>query len=156
MCAAPCAAPAKKAAVDVNLIFKPEAELLKDYVVAHTNEEWQTSKEQKEIEELISKVKNKATALDRTLRSSAEAVATKMKYQLQVLEKKMLRAEKRKMKEELMRLSKLKEMLFPNGGLQERTENFMEYYLLYGSEFIDMVMDATLPLNERFAILHLP
>jgi uncharacterized protein YllA (UPF0747 family) len=95
----------------------------------------------------------KATLLDVTLRSSADAAITKIRYQVQVLEKKMLRAEKRKMQTELLRISKLKQVIFPNNSLQERVENFIGYYLQYGDAFFDVLKDAIQPFKNEFLVV---
>ena len=119
----------------------------------HSNNEWQTEEEAKAIDAIFQGIKQKATALDATLKSSAEAALVKMKYQLSVLEKKMLRAEKRKMQTQLQKISRLKNTLFPNSGLQERVENFSEYYLQYGPAFFDVLMEGIDPLGNEFLVV---
>jgi uncharacterized protein YllA (UPF0747 family) len=65
----------------------------------------------------------------------------------------MLRAEKKKMQIQLSKITRLKNALFPNNGLQERVENFTEYYLQYGSSFFDELKNATHPLENEFLII---
>ena len=137
----------------VGNIFKTEEELAKQYIATHTNGEWQTSDERKAVEAIFASLKEKATSLDSTLAASAEAALKKMDYQLQVLEQKMLRAEKRQHETALQRQVKLKKALFPNGALQERYENFTEYYPLYGQQFIDVLKENTEPLRNEFLII---
>lgn len=134
-------------------IFSKELALIKSYVTKHSTDDWQTENEAKGIEDILAQLKVKATNVDPTLRASAEAALTKMRYQLQVLEKKMLRAEKKKMQEQLSKISKLKNTLFPSNGLQERIENFTAYYLQYGPAYLDMLKDATRPFDPSFLII---
>ena len=100
----------------------------------------------------MAQLKAKATALDPTLRASAEAAMAKIRHQVQVLEKKMLRAEKQKMQNRLVKITKLKAHLFPNAGLQERVENFITYYLQFGDEFIDTLKEGMEPMRQEFMV----
>ena len=143
----------EKSGLSLTEIFKKENELVHDYVAQHSNNEWQTEEEAKAIDAIFQGIKQKATVLDATLKSSAEAALVKMRYQLSVLEKKMLRAEKRKMQTQLQKISRLKNTLFPNNGLQERVENFSEYYLQYGPAFFDVLMEGIDPLGNEFLVV---
>lgn len=134
-------------------VFKPIEQLTKEYIATHSEGQWQTGEEQKGFEALMQQLKEKATALDPTLAASAEAALAKVKKQLTVLEQKMLRAEKRNHDTELVRIEKLKELLFPNGTLQERVENFIEYYPLYGDGLIDALVNEGEPLKSEFLVI---
>jgi bacillithiol biosynthesis cysteine-adding enzyme BshC len=134
-------------------IFKPEAELIRQYVTKESDDDWHTTVEAKGIELLLQDLKQKAAIIDPTLRSSAEAVITKIKHQLNILEKKMYRAEKRKMHVQLNKITKLKQQLFPNGSLQERTDNFLEYYTEYGQTFFDEIKKNIQPLKAEFLVI---
>lgn len=143
----------QKLGLSITDIFTKEIDLIKSYVTQHSTNNWHTEQEAKEIETILSQLKEKATSVDSSLRASAEATLTKMRYQLQLLEKKMLRAEKKKMQEQLSRISRLKNSLFPNNGLQERIENFISYYLQYGREYLDILKDATNPFDASFLVI---
>ncbi|WP_345085155.1 bacillithiol biosynthesis cysteine-adding enzyme BshC [Nemorincola caseinilytica] len=137
-------------------IFRPELQLETEQVDAHTSGEWRTGAEMQAIEDIFAGLQAKATAIDPTLGPSAAAALARMRRQAVVLEKKMLRAEKRKIEVGLQRLHRLKAELFPNGSLQERTENFAEYYLSYGPAFFDIVKEGIDPLNNRFLVIEQP
>jgi bacillithiol biosynthesis cysteine-adding enzyme BshC len=137
-------------------IFKPESDLAKEYVSKHTNEDWGTKNETLSIEDILSQLKQKATAIDATLTASAESTFAKMRYQLAILEKKMLRAEKKKIQIPLLKINRLKSSLFPSHGLQERVENFTEYYLQYGPAFFDIIKDGIEPLSPHFLVIEIP
>jgi len=138
--------------LSINDIFKPEADLFRLYISRNSKDDWQTGEEAIAMEKILSQLKQKATSLDPTLRASSEAVLTKIKYQLQNLEKKMLRAEKKKMQTQLLKISKLKNAIFPNNSLQERVENFSDYFLKYGYKFFDVLKDDMQPLKSQFLI----
>jgi bacillithiol synthase len=69
------------------------------------------------------------------------------------LEKKMLRAEKRKFVTQKNQLTKIFTALFPDDGLQERTENFMLFYSRLGNDFFKVLYDASLTLEQEFCIV---
>lgn len=134
-------------------IFKSELDLIRAYITTHGEGDWQTGSESHAIEAILGELKQKATALDVTLKASSEAVIAKVKYQLQVLEKKMLRAEKRKMQTQLLKITRLKENLFPKRGLQERVGNFMPWFLNYGYEYFDVLKAAMHPFDPQFLVI---
>ena len=143
----------KLSELTIPAIFKPELELERDYVTKHSGTEWQTTEETAAIENIFVALKQKAAALDATLAQAADASLTKMKHQLTELEKKMLRAEKRKLQVQLQRIDRLKKNLFPGNSLQERVENFSEYYLAYGTPFFDTIKDGIQSLIAEFLII---
>src|SRR4030095_6339958 len=88
-----------------------------------------------EADKLYESLKKQATAVDATLGQHVEALKTQSIYRLQELEKKMLRAEKRRFTDQQRQIHTIKENLFPKNGLQERIENFTHYYGKWGKKF---------------------
>jgi bacillithiol biosynthesis cysteine-adding enzyme BshC len=138
---------------NIHEIFKPEHDLVTDYISKHTTNEWKTDEEARAIEAIFQSLAQKATSLDPTLKDGAAAALAKMKHQLQTLEKKMLRSEKKKMDIQLQRISLLKNVLFPNNSLQERVENFLDYYLDGGPAFLDVIKNGIKPLTPDFLVI---
>ena len=85
-------------------------------------------------------------------RHVAALEARSLRY-LQELEKKMLRAEKRKYADEERGIQHLKSALFPATGLQERKENFSSFYAKWGKTFIDQLYKHSLALEQEFMVL---
>jgi len=84
------------------------------------------------------------------------AVAAQEKKQingLSNLEKRLLKAEKRKLKEKLNSFTTLQNELFPKQSLQERNTNFSELYLEYGNELIPILKKGLNPLNDEFVVV---
>lgn len=143
----------KQLGLSVADTFKDEAKLIRGYLNINSKDDWHTTEETNAIETILKQLQEKADKIDPTLHKSAEAAIVKMKHQLEVLEQKMLRAEKKKMQIELLRISKLKADLFPNKNLQERVENFIGYYLQYGESYTDILKDAIQPLKNEFLVI---
>lgn len=142
-----------KMGLNSKAIFAEENELKKNYIIAHSGSDWQTDQETAVIEKVLYELKAKASGIDSTLGASAEAALARIRHQLQVLEKKMLRAEKRKAAEALTRFERLKKGLFPNNNLQERVDNFATYFLSYGFSFFDTIKKAIDPLRSEFLVI---
>ena len=78
----------------------------------------------------------------KTDQSFIGAVAAQEKKQikgLENLEKRLLRAEKRKNSVYLTKIKEAQDSVFPKQSLQERYANFSELYLEYGMDLIVMV-----------------
>jgi hypothetical protein len=50
-------------------------------------------------------------------------------------------------------IEQVKTKLFPNGGLQERSENFGLFYVKQGKTFIQTLIENFKPLDLKFTIL---
>jgi len=86
------------------------------------------------------------------------AVAAQEKKQLNGLdnlEKRLLKAEKRKLADQLNRLTSIQGALFPKESLQERTVNFSEFYLEFGCRLLQDLKDGLEPLVNEFTVLEL-
>ncbi|WP_055435440.1 bacillithiol biosynthesis cysteine-adding enzyme BshC [Lacinutrix algicola] len=69
------------------------------------------------------------------------------------LEKRLLTAQKRKLKDQVERMTDLQNQLFPNNSLQERNTNFSELYLEFGTELIPELVKNLEPLKGEFTVL---
>ena len=72
---------------------------------------------------------------------------------LEHLEKRLLKAQRRKYEQELERIVNLQNELFPNKGLQERQANFSEFYIENGSLLIPKLFDSLKPLENKFTVI---
>lgn len=146
----------QKCGLSVTGMFRPLQQLEAEYVAANAGTDWQTSTEAASLELLFNSLAAKTASVDVTLAPAAAAALARMRKQLAVLETKMLRAEKKKMEVQLQRLQRLKESVFPNGSLQERTDNFADYYLQYGTSFFDIVKNGIDPTANMFLVIECP
>lgn len=93
---------------------------------------------------------------EQTEKSFLGAVAAQERKQikgLEKLEKRLLKAQKRKLKDHLDRVTDLQDQLFPMQSLQERNMNFSEFYLEKGDDFLSLLMDNLKPLKSEFLVL---
>ncbi|HNU89632.1 MAG TPA: bacillithiol biosynthesis cysteine-adding enzyme BshC [Ferruginibacter sp.] len=143
----------KKLGFTVNDLFKSEQDLLNELVKRESTLQLILDKEKRTLQEFYTNLKATSGAIDITLVKHTEALHKKALDKLEALEKKMLRAEKRKFEAQQRQLHKLKEQLFPHGSLQERIENFMPFYAKWGKEFIDAVYKNSLALEQELVLM---
>ncbi len=98
-------------------------------------------------------LKKLARPVDPTLEQHVTALQTRAVEPLRILEKKLLKAEKRKFVDQQRQLQALKSALFPQGGLQERVENFMPWYATQGRSFIHDLYQHSPALEQEFVVL---
>ena len=106
-------------------------------------------KEKKEISILF----NKISIANKQLEDSVIAHKVKQLKSLEQLENKIFKSEKRKQKDLVNAIIRLKSELFPNEGLQERKSNFSEMYLEFGENLIEDVYNNISMLDNKFTTL---
>ena len=90
---------------------------------------------------------------DKSFLGAVKAQEIKQKKGLDHLEKRLLKAQKRKLKDHVLRLTSLQNELFPSNSLQERQLNFSELYLEYGADLVAGLMENLQPLSHQFTVL---
>ena len=96
-----------------------------------------------------------ANQTDKSFLGAVKAQEAKQIKGLENLEKRLLKAQKRKYSEIIERITDLQNELFPNQSLQERQANFSEFYLENGKDFIDKLIATLKPLDAHFEIITL-
>jgi bacillithiol biosynthesis cysteine-adding enzyme BshC len=134
-------------------LFNSAADLMKEIVKRDSLNAVSLNGNFEKAEALFDQIRSQAAAIDQTLSAHVESLKTRSLKNLQELEKKMFRAEKRKFSDQQRQIEQLKEVLFPNNGLQERVENFSGFYAKWGKQFIDELYKHSLTLEQQFTIL---
>ena len=96
-----------------------------------------------------------AEQTDKSFLGAVGAQERKQVKGLEHLEKRLLKAQKRKLQDSLERVTLLQNELFPNQSLQERYANFSEFYLEFGDQLIQQLVLNLQPLKGEFTILNL-
>jgi bacillithiol biosynthesis cysteine-adding enzyme BshC len=97
-----------------------------------------------------------AEQTDKSFLGAVKAQEVKQLKGLDMLEKRLLKAQKRKLADQVGRMTGLQNELFPNGSLQERFLNFSELYLEMGEDLIPFLMASLDPLQQEFFVLQTP
>lgn len=133
--------------------FEPAQELLKRIVNRESKNPTKLNGSLTDFENIYELLKKQAAAVDITLEKHVDALKSKAVYRLVQLEKKMLRAEKRKFSNQQRAIETIKNALFPGDGLQERRENLLYYYSKWGKDFIRQLYEKSPALEQEFVIL---
>ena len=136
-------------------IFKDEHALMKLIVDINTNSKYALNGELKSFEDLYNILESRSANIDVTLTHHIEALKTKAIKKLVELEKKLLRAEKRRFHEQQLQIQKIKSTLFPSNSLQERVENISGLYALYGKDIFKAIYHHSKGMQQEFAIVDL-
>ncbi|MBL0356912.1 MAG: bacillithiol biosynthesis cysteine-adding enzyme BshC [Chitinophagaceae bacterium] len=134
-------------------IFKPEFELMNRLVKKESSIQLSLEKEKVLLADLYRQLRTIAGKADVTLQVHTAALHKKALDKIEILEKKILKAEKKKFEAEQRQLHKLKQELFPHNNLQERVENFMLYYAKFGNGFVNNLYNNSLSLEQVFTVL---
>jgi bacillithiol biosynthesis cysteine-adding enzyme BshC len=133
--------------------FKPAQLLMNDLVQRHSKHKIGLNGELDKVKALYKTIEQSATEVDASLQQHVMALQTRAVQKLEELEKKMLRAEKRKFVTEQRQLEQVKAALFPGDSLQERVENIAGFYAKYGRELLDVLLQYSPALEARFGML---
>jgi uncharacterized protein YllA (UPF0747 family) len=98
-------------------------------------------------------LKKLAAGVDGTLAKHVASLQKNALKRVAILEKKLMRAERRKHGALQHQVGWLKENLYPKNGLQERSENFSSFFAKWGSGFIDQLLQHSLSLEQQFTVL---
>ena len=134
-------------------IFLPEQELINRLVSRETDKKLQLNGTLTATEQLYETIKKQASSVDITLEKHVDSLKTASIHRLRELEKKMLRAEKRKFADQQHQIISIKKKLFPGSGLQERYDNLLCYYAKWGQSFINKLEEHSLTLEQKFIVL---
>ena len=129
--------------------------IVKAYLFRHSQTELGFEEELSRIKSAYDELAAKADKIDPTLAKAILAEEVKQTKQFEQLGSRLLRAEKQQQDTHIKRIQKLKEKLFPENGLQERQENFLSFYALYGPSWIDSMINICDPFVEKFTVVEL-
>ena len=94
-----------------------------------------------------------AEKTDKSFKNALDAQYTKQIKGLNNLEKKLIRAEKLQLNDKIQRVLNLKEELFPGESLQERKQNFAQFYIDCEKNLIETIKKEINPLKSGFKII---
>ncbi|MDO4728151.1 MAG: bacillithiol biosynthesis cysteine-adding enzyme BshC [Bacteroidota bacterium] len=109
----------------------------------------------KQIKIQIEQLRKAVSDTDISFIKAINAQEVKQLKSLDELEKKLFKANKKKLGNKLSRVEELHNQLFPNNNLQERVLNFSEFYQLYGARFLEVLFEQQKPLSQEFNIITL-
>lgn len=143
----------EKLDISLDEIFLKQHELLSKKVVENSDIKMNFNDKIQFLENQFSELKEVAKKTDKSFIGAVNAQERKQIKGLENLQKRLLKAEKRRQNDLVERITILQNEILPNESLEERQRNFSEYYLEYGATFINTLKDTLKPLDLEFTIL---
>ncbi len=134
-------------------LFLDEDALINKYIQHTLNYDISLEEETGSISQIFQLIASKAAGADKTLESFVEAERVKIVKSVEHIEQRIKRAIKKNEETAVNQLKNLKNKLFPGGGLQERHDNFMQYYLTLGPSFFETIKKEADPLQNGFTVI---
>ena len=142
----------QKANLELTDLWKDTDLLIREYISNYGEVEISLEKERKTLESTFEKLAEKAETTDPNLKKMVLAEHAKANKSLDLIETRLLRAEKRVHENAISQIRSVKEKLFPKNGLQERYDNFIPFYLKYGEGFFNTLKNHFDPLDKKFKV----
>lgn len=144
-----------KTGLSVKDLFEEKNYLFNHWVISHSNHDLSVTREQEALRDLFENLRERAMKIDPTLGPFAGASAKRGLSSIDKIHTKMMRAEKRLQADKLRQIEAVKDVLFPGGSLQERTDNFLNFFQK-DAAFIDRLLELLDPFDFRFNVLSYP
>lgn len=134
-------------------IFLNKNELIERKVKEISNLSIDFSSQKEQLRKMFDELKSLSDKTDKSFSGAVLAQEKKQLNGLDKLEKRLLKAQKRKYKEIVSRISAIQSELFPKQSLQERQANFSEFYEIYGEGFVPLLIEILKPLKLEFDLI---
>ncbi len=145
----------KRLSINLDELFLKQQDLVNKKITEHSDLIIDFSEQRQQIDSHFEKLEEIATKTDKSFIGAVKAQKQKQLNGLDNLEKRLLKAERRKYKDLTARIKEIQDQIFPKQSLQERNTNFSELYLEYGEELIPKLKEALKPLDLKFTIIEM-
>jgi bacillithiol biosynthesis cysteine-adding enzyme BshC len=134
-------------------LFKTTLDLEVAFVKANAQHNLSLEASIEAMKTLYSQIHKQAIEVDTTLGDHTMNLSVQSIKKLAELEKKILKAEKKKQTVAIERIQHIKKHLFPENSLQERVDNFAEWVGEYGWDWVEVVLQNSNSMDHAFTIL---
>ena len=142
-----------KLGISVPEIFSKQENLIANVVTKLSEINIDFSEQKKYLQQQFVDLKVLAEKTDPTFLNAVNAQEKKQLNGLVNLEKRLLKAQKRKLSDIVHRIIEVQNELFPNQSLQERNQNFSAFYEAMGDDLIPTLLKNIDPLKFEFAVI---
>ncbi len=145
----------EKLDIPIKKLFLKRNDFINRHVRKISNIEIDFTEQKEHLSQQFEALYALAEQTDKSFLGAVKAQEVKQLKGLAHLEKRLLKGQKRKLKDQVARAVALQEQLFPQQNLQERVGNFSEFYQEIGLGLIPLLLDQLKPLELQFQILHI-
>jgi len=144
----------EKIDLDWKEVFKDEEVLKKEFVKEHSSEDLDFTDLDKLTKELSEEIETRSLSVDENMRRYAEMEVTRLNKQIDGIKAKLVKTSKGNHDQAMKSIESIKDRLFPGGGLQERSANFLSF--CSDGEIqsrMDTLYQALNPFSENLIVL---
>ncbi|WP_299683934.1 bacillithiol biosynthesis cysteine-adding enzyme BshC [uncultured Dokdonia sp.] len=147
----------KTEALDITIpqLFLKQNELVNQKIRAISNIDIDFSEQRTFLKEQFKSMHTLAAETDASFIGAVQAQEVKQLKGLDHLEQRLLKAQKRKLRDHVQRVVDVQNAIFPLHSLQERNTNFAEFYLEFGDDLIPALLEYLDPTEGKFTIVTL-
>ena len=142
--------------IEVSELFQDQHSLVVKKVKEISDVSIDFSDERAELEKMFESMKIIAEKTDKSFIGAVLAQEKKQLNGLDKLEKRLIKAQKRRYADRVERIKALQDQLFPKHSLQERQANFSEFYEEIGEDLIPLILERLDPFKMEFDLIALP
>ena len=143
----------KKLNLSIDDLFKDLNDLKLEYLKSNSNILTDFSPQKNSLKKNFKDLYILAKHTDKSFLGAVKAQEIKQLNGLSNLEKRLIRAEKRKYKDSINRIEILKNELFPNNSFQERHINFSQFFSLKEDNFLKILFKNIDPFKQGFKVI---
>ena len=141
--------------ISVEDMFVKQNELVTDKVRSISEINIDFSEQRSQLEKMFKDLEKLSNCTDKSFLGAVKAQEKKQLNGIDNLEKRLLKAQKRKYSEIVNRITMLQNELFPKQSLQERQANFSQFYEAYGDDLIKELIARLDPLKLEFDVIEM-
>lgn len=142
----------EKTGMELENFFEEKNFLFNHWVSKYSMHDLSLGKTLQILQGELKSIHERCSGIDATLLPMVQAEGKRIQNAIEKIEKKMLKAEKRLQSDRLRQIESVKDSLFPNGSLQERTDNFLNFYQL-DPTFIDRLLARFDPFDFNLHVI---
>jgi bacillithiol biosynthesis cysteine-adding enzyme BshC len=141
-----------KTGLEFKDLFEEKNYLFNHWVLKNAPRNLTVGVERATVAKVFDELKERAVTIDRSLAPFVAAQGQRALNSLEKIERKLIRAEKRLHTDKFRQIDAVKDVLFPGGSLQERTDSFLNF-CQEDPQFIQKLIDTFDPFDFQFHIL---
>ncbi len=140
--------------VDLRFLLQDTHDMEKAFVRENSESELSLKTEKGELAKIFEGIAKRTKDIDQSLVQTVKAEMASQMKSISQLESRLMKAEKQRHEISLNQLKSIQERLFPNNGLQERTDNFLQFYLKHGKNYFAVLKEHLHPLEKGFVVIY--
>ncbi len=139
--------------IEISDLFLKPVELANKIIAQSSSSPLNLEVQRKSLDEIFGKISSIAGNQDNSLQKHVGAIHHSLLDKITALEKKMKRAARKRETDSVNQVNNIYNKLFPHGSLQERVDNIIPFYCLWGPQIFDALLQHSGSFEQNFTVL---